>query len=508
MSIILKLLHLTVSTSLITPLSTCALVGTRRNPPAWPNIPGELGILFNNLDSSDIAGCLLQTAGILALAEDLAYKPMPVIADNIVTFGSETALPILHSKRLYDTLDSLIKEGPINIVYELITLLAQHQIQFPPKYLPLLLDSAIKNPLLANLIAKLPGSRHHWLIRLNPAWQSLQLLNTEITRQDTNLLEEGNKQERIAAYKNLRSTDPGQARLWLTDTLPQMAAKERQEFVTILWNGLSKADTELLTKLLQDRSKLVKQLASKMLSCLPESEFAQQIGSYLGSMVQLKQHRLKTKLLIEPPDSFVNAWSYTTIEAQPPTGEGARAFWLRQIVSLTYLDWWEQNLNMAPDTILDLCNKSDWTESLMWGLFQATLTQRNSNWALAFFKAKSIKPALDKASLINIADSNAVEGFLTEQLANCSNLSKLLKILQQAMLLSNWSEAFSLSIIENLQPHSDSLNTYRNVTLHLHPNCLKLAASLVDTDTVNDYSNTFLQTLNLRLLIHQEILTQ
>ncbi|MGE8448520.1 MAG: DUF5691 domain-containing protein [Comamonas sp.] len=220
------------------------------------------------------------------------------------------------------------------------------------------------------------GERGRWLAAQNPQWAYAH--GVQETADAEQIWQEGSLEQRVALLQQQRATDPAGARARLEASLKELGARERAPMVQSLARGLSADDEALLEKLLGDRSKEVRESAASLLARLPHSPHSQRMGAALQAMLS---QDAQGEWQIEPPQEGHKDWERDGVTLQPPAYiKGHRAWWLQQLVELTPLDFWHQQLNKTPEQLWEWSRRSDWKSALRQGWIAALRAQRNVRW--------------------------------------------------------------------------------------------------------------------------------
>ncbi|MCS4293266.1 hypothetical protein M2375_001483 [Comamonas sp. BIGb0152] len=220
------------------------------------------------------------------------------------------------------------------------------------------------------------GERGRWLAAQNPQWAYAH--GVQETADAEQIWQEGSLEQRVALLAQQRANDPAGARARLEASLKELSARERAPMVQSMARGLSADDEALLEKLLGDRSKDVRESAASLLSCLPQSPHSQRMGAWLQAMLS---RDAKGEWQIDPPEEGNKDWERDGITLQPPAYiKGQRAWWLQQLVALTPLDFWQQQLGKTPEQLWEWSRRSDWKTALRQGWLAALRAQRDVRW--------------------------------------------------------------------------------------------------------------------------------
>ncbi|MEF9963485.1 MAG: DUF5691 domain-containing protein [Comamonas sp.] len=248
------------------------------------------------------------------------------------------------------------------------------------------------------------GERGRWLAAQNPQWAYAH--GVQETADAEQIWQEGSLEQRVALLQQQRDTDPAAARARLEASLKELSARERAPMVQSLARGLSADDEALLEKLLGDRSKDVRESAASLLSCLPQSPHSQRMGAWLQAMLS---QDAKGEWQIEPPEEGNKDWERDGVTLLPPAYiKGQRAWWLQQLVALTPLDFWQQQLGKTPEQLWEWSRRSDWKTALRQGWLTALRAQRNVRWLPLIQSMESDSRSSDVLPLL-MAELSAAE---------------------------------------------------------------------------------------------------
>ncbi|CAM3679925.1 DUF5691 domain-containing protein [Smaragdicoccus niigatensis] len=213
-------------------------------------------------------------------------------------------------------------------------------------------DGKLREPLL-----RLAGPLGRWLAAQNPEWSSL----TESgATEDVWLF--GSPPERRGWFAALRGREPELARETLVASWAKESGPLKAELLDVLADGLSLADESLLESALDDRRADVRASASRLLSRLPGSAFADRMAIRLHRWVHVDTAGVLTVDLPAMVD-----------DADRRDGLGDDR--LRQVIAASPLSVWPQ-VRELPDR---------YRQSILDGWIDATIAQRDSRWGTALF---------------------------------------------------------------------------------------------------------------------------
>ncbi|HEV7654683.1 MAG TPA: DUF5691 domain-containing protein [Mycobacteriales bacterium] len=193
--------------------------------------------------------------------------------------------------------------------------------------------------------------------------------------------EHGERAERRDRYDVLRAADPARARALLTATWAKETGEDREWFLDQIGVRPQDADEPLLETALRDRRKGVRDRAAATLGVLPRSAYAARMSERARAAVSVERRRLRTRLVVAPPETCDDAMAGDAISRTPPAGIGAQGWWLREIVSATPLPVW--SALGPPAQLLGWAGDTDWRDVLVGGWQDAAIRQQDAGWAAA-----------------------------------------------------------------------------------------------------------------------------
>lgn len=361
-------------------LAAQAIVGTERQAPTLPELPGAVGETLTALPQDDPAQTLLRAAGLLSVCALAGHVPAPVSTPAAAVCRPDN-LPHGEDSSLAGLLQSIIDDGPVRLQFEALRLLQGGCLPYRilPKALELGRGSrALRPPLLAVL-----GQRGQWLARQNPDWA--YAVGADEGVEDA--WETGSLEQRLIHLRQTRQTDPARGRDLLAQTLAESGAKERNELLAVLAEGLGADDEDLLESvLLKDRGKEVRQTAAALLSRLPDSRYVARMAGRVDACLSQRRKLLRQVWVLEPPETFDADWRADGLEEAKPqhTSLGPRAWWLQQLTRALPLSWWTTRTGMTPLELLDWAKDGEWRDGLWRGWLERQTLAPDPDWAEAF----------------------------------------------------------------------------------------------------------------------------
>ncbi len=305
--------------------------------------------------------------------------------------------------------------------------IARAGYRLPPSLLP----AVFAKPATMAAWQAVIGKRGHWLAAQNPKWLA-QLQTLAPTEPDEAALlrdwEEGNAIQRENALAALRLRDPAKGRAWLVTALPKEKADQRQALAGTLATGLSIDDEALLESLLDDRSQGVRQVAAGLLARLPGSAFLHRMRTradacvrwqaaakpqgMMAKMSSLLGGKMGPTLVVEIPQALPKDWERDGIIANPTTGQGKRAFWLRQLVAMVPPAYWTEQAGAEPEVLVPLMEADEWADALLIGCAEASCRYADAHWSVVLLNRSmdtnaSLTPFQDRLWPILTPDARA-----------------------------------------------------------------------------------------------------
>ncbi|TDD79355.1 DUF5691 domain-containing protein [Actinomadura rubrisoli] len=352
---------------------TAALLGTeRRDPPVLSEAPSEAPG-----EPVDKAGRLLDQAALLTVRRRAGRLPTRARTaepregtadaagpDVIAPAPAERApvVPAAAAARL----GRILAGEQIRVLPEWLDAAAARGWRVPARLLPELLERGRSDRILRPSIARAAGRRGVWLALQNTDWAYL-VGSGDDPGGGSDVWETGTRNQRVAYLTRLRGSDPAAARRLLHETWAKEPAPDRAAFLATFEHGLSLDDEEFLEDALEDRGKDVRQLASDLLSRMPDSAYGARMATRaracLRSRVRTVREREQTWILVEPPREHDEELARDGVPFHPsgsfvPGGGGGpvgtRAAWLREILARTPLATWTDLFGLPPMEIVCL----------------------------------------------------------------------------------------------------------------------------------------------------------
>jgi hypothetical protein len=354
-------------------LRAASLVGTARRQ--VPRLP-DLGVASREGASREEAllegaalGDAVRRAGAVPARSGVLDDPAPAETRAV---ASSPAVQIL---------ELLLTQGPVSAAAR--DLLVRHWLEsataagrvVPPRLLPAVLDlGTTRTDAVRRAVAAVAGERGAWLAARNPAWHWLATPDPAA----------GGSAGRATALLALRRTDPAAGRAQIEETWETDGAQARAAALATLAEGLGPDDESFLEHCLDDRARVVREEAARLLDRLPGSARAARMADRLRPLLAVKGTVRKHLQVGLPDDPDVAGVRDGLVE--PPKNTSRRTFWLRQVVTGAPLSVWTDAVGGDPRKALSMLTADD-ALTLLGPLSDAAAAQGDLDWARALLDA-------------------------------------------------------------------------------------------------------------------------
>ncbi|WP_406283341.1 DUF5691 domain-containing protein [Embleya sp. NBC_00896] len=358
-------------------LVSAALVGTGRRQAADLPADGALGALAARVDRTDEAVRLLDLAAIV-MVHRRAGRRAPAGAPPAPCTEVDPRPTVPEAARV--RLRILLDGDGMDFLPEWLALARTAGLRAPESELPALLTAARSRTDLRETVADLAGPRGRWLAGLNPDWAWLTRIAAGAGDDPVALWRHGQFGERLAAFKALRGDDADAARGLLEQTWRAESAEDRAVFVAALRTGLAAADEGFLEAALDDRAKVVRIEAARLLTELPAAAYAARMRARARACLRPGE---AGRVLVVPPTECDDAMRRDGIAETSPTGREDHSWWLGEIVAATPLAEWADVFGETPEEIVARTLPRRFAEDVRDGWARAAVQQRDVAWARA-----------------------------------------------------------------------------------------------------------------------------
>jgi Family of unknown function (DUF5691) len=345
-------------------LISSALLGTERQK---PNL-SELEFL-RGIDSSNPETALLSASTTLSQYKKAGQQFNNTLEPKIEPAETETRAPLsqIQQSLLLECLNARTEQ-----LTECLELAANAKLRAPFELLDQLIHKANFDSSLRERVLPVLGSRGLWLAKHldDGAWVSGSSL-------DESVWELGLPAQRRDYLSTLRSSDSQQALQKLEAVWKQEPAKIRSDLIATLEVNLSMSDEEFLENALDDKGQDVRKTAAKLLTKLPDSRLMERMRARVTPLLQFTpegkagmfglKKGTPAKLEVLLPNACDKAMQRDGIEAKPPSWQkiGEKAFWLKQMLEIIPLEFWEKTLNVTPSDLIAAINKHEYQKLIL-----------------------------------------------------------------------------------------------------------------------------------------------
>lgn len=356
---------------------------TAMTPPA---ALAELGAraLLGTDRAGDSPAEMLREAAMLGARSRAGW--MPAQSRSVMPVCPADPVPVV-SAACAGTLRRILAEKDAGLIQEWAELAAARLKRVPDTIVPALLEWCASQPKGMPQVFTVMGARAEWLCTLNPAWRKKNPARSLPEDLDA-AWQTGTTPERIALLAAVRLAEPAAAERLVRATWSHDSADERRRFVEKFATGLSMHDEPFLEWTLDDRSKMVREAASELLSRLPGSRLAARMAERAAAMFSVEQvkkgllRRTKDEVSLEPPKEWDAAWERDGLEEKPQGSIGKRAWWMMQVLSRTDPAALAARTGLSAETILSAVAGSDYAKHALAGLAAAAAAARNEDWCV------------------------------------------------------------------------------------------------------------------------------
>lgn len=405
-----------------------ALLGAERAGPL-PPLPAEVREVEAAGEAAEER--LLGGAALLSPWVRAGQQPATT-AEGLEPAGADAAAPA--GPRASEALAAILKDEKGAPLDEWCGAVRSAGRRVPDHLLPEFLDRLAKerSPALTLAMTEVLGARGVWLASLNAAWRPAR---AAAPADPAALWHTGTKAERLTLLAALRASDAPAARALLQATLEAEQPDDVAAFVDALEAGLSMADHDFLEGLLDARHKPVRTAAARLLARLPGSARSRRMTERLAvrlafaagekRLILRRKPVLEVKLPEKEAPAEAKAMARDGLELQRKRGKlGPKAMTLLQLVAAAPLAWYASRWQAKPAELLEAALETEWAEALVAGWAEASIAQRDADWAQALLavlsrQAGEISQALESGTakdLFVLLPAARREAFLGELL--------------------------------------------------------------------------------------------
>ncbi|MGB6298627.1 MAG: DUF5691 domain-containing protein [Rivularia sp. (in: cyanobacteria)] len=430
-----------------------AVVGTRRQQLKINTQDNPLGEVLSCLDTNDKEGCLLSAAGTISLYQKAGQLTAIDGKKAVVTCDLDD-LPYC-SQKSEQHLGMMLNGNYNSFLPEWLQLLAENRKVVSPKYLPELLALGKRQIHLRKDILPVLGKRGIWLAAQNPEW------NYAIEEDADKIWNNGSLEARKKLLEKLRESELEKGRSQLQNIWSQEKAKERAILLEALEVNLSVDDEPFLEDALSDKSKLVRDVAARLLAQIPESKLVQRMIERVRPLLSLDNKSIEVilpqKCTLEMTQDGIDESKYI-----PSLGE--KASLLLQMLACIPPSIWSNDWQKTPDELIALVKNTKWEKLFLEAWGTATVRSQDIAWTEAFLKvsAKLNKNLSNVDELIinllnNLTDSQ-IQNLIVNVLDDYPNTpfysgSPAFPLLVHTPYI--WNQEISQAVISSIKRHFD-----------------------------------------------------
>lgn len=360
-----------------------SMIGTDKKNISKDELPAALlepaNIIFEN-EASGKEEKFLQIASLLFSFRQSGVTPLKKEQAAISTAATEEK-PYCSNQALQVLKDILSEESMPLLKFWLQHCDGKNQI-IQPDMTAAIMEIAAAQQSLQPLTARCCGKRGEWLSQFNPAW------NFSASQSSEELWQTGTPEQRRTVLRETRTDNPATAREWVQQVWPQEDAVTKNAFLEILETNISHADIPFLENITADKSKKVRETALHLLKQIPAAPVVLQYQQILEQAVYLKKEKAllgltsKTTLHFNLPGSIDEAVFKSGIEKLSSNKELTdEAFIISQLIKAVPPSFWEKQLQLTPEEIIQLFQKDTTGKKMLPSFFVAARQFRDGKWA-------------------------------------------------------------------------------------------------------------------------------
>ncbi|BAY85857.1 hypothetical protein NIES267_53630 [Calothrix parasitica NIES-267] len=391
-----------------------SVIGTQRQKLKIASQDNQLGEVLSGLDTSDKEGCLLSAAGTIYLYRK-AGQAAAIDSKKTLNTCDLDDLPYC-SQVSGEHLGMMLSGGDSRALPEWLKLLAETKKVVLPKYLPELLAFGKRNNHLRKDILPILGKRGIWLAAQNPDWNYVSGENTD------KIWKNGSLEARKKLLQELRQSEPKKGREQLQNIWSKERAQERSSLLEALEVSVNVDDEPFLKDALDDRSKLVRDVAARLLAQIPESKLVKRMIERVRPLLSLDSKGIEVEL---PKKCTLEMTQDGIDESKYIPSLGEKASLLLQMLGCVPPSIWSNEWKKKPIELIKIIEGSKWEKLFLEAWTTATVRSKDIVWAEALLKSSA---RLYKN--LNHID-NSIVNFL--KILPCSQVETLtLEVLQQS----------------------------------------------------------------------------
>ncbi|MEL6460250.1 MAG: DUF5691 domain-containing protein [Cyanobacteria bacterium J06621_15] len=406
-----------------------AVIGTQRQQLKLSQY-NRLDEVLSGLDANDKEGCLLSAAGTIYLYQK-AGQSTAIDGKKSLNSCDLDDLPYC-SQVSEQHLGMMLSGGDNRALSEWLQLLAETKRVVSPRYLLELLALGKRRSDLRKDILPVLGKRGFWLAAQNPDWNYVNGENIE------KIWKNGSLEARKKLLQELRQSEPQKGREQLQKIWSKERAQERASLLEALEISINIDDEQFLEDALDDRSKLVRDVAARLLAQIPESKLVQRMIERVRPLLSLDSKGIEVVL---PKKCTVEMTQDGIDESKYIPSLGEKASLLLQMLCCIPPSIWSDYWKKSPIELINIVENSKWEKLFLEAWTTAAIRSKDTVWAEALLKS-SVKLYKN----LNHIDNSIVNFLRILSRSQVENLT--LEVLQQSNTppFNSASPAFPLLI--------------------------------------------------------------
>ena len=460
-----------------------ALLGTSKKELKKEDLDGELADSFDliarNAESKEDA--FLQSAALLYNYRQCGVQPL---------YDEQAALSIAATEeKVYATpaahrvLLEILETGILPLMKFWLDHCTKSGKIVLPEMVPFLLDTAIKNKSLQDIVVDVCGKRGEWLRQFREDWNT-------IAHMDANeIWQTGSLAQRKTVLSEIRKADPAKGRELLQQTWSQENAAAKTELLTAFAINAITDDLPWLEKLLLEKSAKVKDEVVNILKSVPGSSIIQQYWEILKSSVHITTSKgllgfgSKSELQIKLTAVEETVFKTGILQLSNQAGTTDESFILYQLITYIPPHFWTEHLQLEPKKVIELFLKNDQHKYFIHAISEAAARFKDLPWIRTIIELNG--NAL-YSSALNLLPQKEVEKYALEFLKYDVEALAVITALQE--FIEEWSLEFSNAVLAftSKNPYRFNKVFYSNI-IHLLP--LSLTHELDKIETAEGYRN-------------------
>lgn len=351
-------------------------IGTARAGRAPAPLAAPFDALLPPADAQPGEPALWLSLGALDLWERSGFVPPDAAAQPARTAASPESLRACPPRA--EAMLALLLRGlhPTGLQSEWLRLLQRQGGHLPARFLPRLLDTATRQPLLRAQLLPVLGERGRWLASMQAEWSwAAADIDTSDAAWDT-----GTPEQRLAALRAWRARDPRSAHAALAAAWPSEAPEQRAALLPALAVGLGIEDEAFLEAALDDRRKEVRAAAQHLLASLPGSQLGHRMLARLLPLLRLEKPWLgKAHIALTLPQDYHADMRRDGIGITAHPGIGEKAGWVVDILAALDPQVWCRQFERTPQECVALADAGEFGAVLVRGWALAALRQAQTD---------------------------------------------------------------------------------------------------------------------------------